>query len=356
MNKPIILLIEFYFNSCLAIVGVLANSMTIVILSRGNGDLSKGVSAYLISMATADLLVVIFCIILRSLLHRLFPAMFWFYTTVCNTVVLLGYTAIDCSVWLTIAFTVDRFVAICCHNLKVKYCTTKTAAIVITTVTALSVLRNIPFYFRSEPYGFYNGIPWGCAIKLEFFSLPGWVAFFWIHHLLNPLIPYFLILILNVTTVRHIVLASRARRGLKRPNSGVQRSDPELAQRRRSIILLFVVSGSFILLWLTKVSVFILMEVSNRHAYPSYNHPVIIADQAGAMLFYLGTCTNTAVYALTQKKFRDELKRIATYPFSLIAKLCTERANSLTIAILSRGSSDLSKGVSAYLISMTTAD
>ncbi|XP_059805771.1 probable G-protein coupled receptor 139 [Hypanus sabinus] len=296
--------------------------MTIAILSRGMSDLSKGVSAYLIAMATTDLLVVVFCMILDRLVHRLFPAMFWFYTTVCSTISLLGYTTIDCSVWLTIAFTVDRFVAICCHNLKVRYCTAKTAAIVITAVTALSVLRNIPFYFRLEPYGFYNGIPWGCAIKLEFFSLPGWVAFFWIHHLLNPLIPYFLILILNTLTVRHIMLANRARRGLKGPNNGDLRKDPEMVQRRRSIVLLFLLSGSFILLWLTKVSVFILMEISSGHVYPSYNHPVIIADKTGAMLFYLGTCTNTAVYALTQRKFREELRRIAICPFRHFVKLC----------------------------------
>lgn len=297
-----------------------ANLLTIVILSRGKCDLSKGISIYLITMALADLLVVVFCIILASLFSRLIPASFLFYTAVCSTNAVLGYATIDCSVWLTIAFTFDRFVAICCHNLKVTYCTTKTATLVIGIVCALNVLRNVPFYFKFRPYGFFNGIPWGCATRLEFFSFPGWVTFFWIHHLLNPLIPYVLIVVLNALTVRHIVVANRARRELKYSANGSQRMDPEMAQRRKSIVLLFVVSGSFILLWFTKVAVFLLMEISNRHAYPSYNHPVILADQTGTMLFYLGTCTNTVVYALTQRKFREELKRMVTYPFLLIAR------------------------------------
>ncbi|XP_078093173.1 putative G-protein coupled receptor 139 [Mustelus asterias] len=318
MERPIILHIEFIFYHFLEVISIPANLVTITILSRGKCGVSPGVCLYLTSMATADLMVVFFSLILNSLGSRYFPYTFLFYTAVCRTVTVLAYAAIDCSVWLTIAFTMDRYVAICCHNLKARYCTQKTAVAVITTVSLVNILRNVPFYFKFQPYGTLGSVPWGCANRQEFFTLPGWVAFFWLHHLLNPLIPYLLILLFNALTVRHIVLANRARRGLRASSKGEWREDTEVANRRRSIMLLFVVSGSFIFLWMTKIVIFLLMEISKRHDYPSYNHPVIIADVTGTMLFYLSSCTNTAVYALTQSKVRQQLKRAVKYPFTLI--------------------------------------
>ncbi|XP_078093171.1 putative G-protein coupled receptor 139 [Mustelus asterias] len=320
MEGPIILETQFAFYHFLVVISIPANAVTIMILSRGKCGISPGVCLYLISMATADVMVVFFPIILTKLGSNYFPFTFLFYTAVCRTVRVLGYAAIDCSVWFTIAFTIDRYVAICCHNLKARYCTQKTAVAVITTVSLVNVLRNVPFYFKFQPYGTFYGVPWGCVTRLEFFTFPGWVAFFWLHHLLNPLIPYLLILLLNALTVRHIVLANRARQGLRAPSKGEQREDAEVANRRRSIMLLFVVSGSFIFLWMTKIVIFLVMEIFNRHVYPSYNHPVIIADRTGTMLFYLSSCTNTAVYALTQSKVREQLKSAVKYPFTLICE------------------------------------
>ncbi|XP_051895650.1 V-set and immunoglobulin domain-containing protein 10-like 2 [Pristis pectinata] len=51
--------------------------------------------------------------------------------------------ATDCSVWFTVTFTFDRFVSICCQELRVKYCTERVTATVLGTVTALSCLKNI---------------------------------------------------------------------------------------------------------------------------------------------------------------------------------------------------------------------
>ncbi|XP_072409791.1 probable G-protein coupled receptor 139 [Chiloscyllium punctatum] len=289
-----------------------------MILIRGKCGITKGASLYLISMATADLLVILFGIILNALASTYFPLSFLLQPAVCSVNAALAYAAIDCSVWLTITFTFDRFVVICCHNLKARYCSARTAAAVVSTVCLVNILRNIPFYFKYQPHDTLDGVPWGCNTRPEFFTLSGWLAFFWIHQLLNPLIPYLLILLFNALTIRHIVFANRARRGLRSPSNRDQRGDAEMVNRRKSIILLFVVSGSFILLWMPKISVFLLMEITNNHFYPSYDHPVMIADISGTVLFYLSSCTNTALYALTQSKFREELKRALKYPFTLI--------------------------------------
>eukprot|EP00061_Rhincodon_typus_P012937 g39003.t1 len=166
-----------------------------MILCRRKCGITKDISLYLISMAMADLLVIFFSVILNALARIYFPFSFLFHPAVCSANAVLAYAAIDCSIWLTIAITFDRFVSICCHNLKVRYSTEKTAVAVVSTVCLVSILRNIPFYFKYQPYATLDDVPWGCATRPEFFILPGWVAFFWLHHLLNPLIPYLLILL-----------------------------------------------------------------------------------------------------------------------------------------------------------------
>ncbi|XP_078075261.1 putative G-protein coupled receptor 139 [Mustelus asterias] len=297
-----------------------ANLVTILVLSRGNCGLSSGIVLYLVCMSTTDLLVLAFCV-LHSILYSYFPFSFLFYTAACRTEAIICFTAIDCSVWLTTAFTFDRFVSICCHNLRTRYCNRRTASWVIAALCAANLLRNIPFYFKYTHYGIINGIPWGCAPRLSFFSLPGWVVFYWLHHILNPLVPYVLILVFNVLTVWHIVLSSRARKALRDRKKQVQGGDPEMVNRRRSIILLFTVSGCFVLLWLPKITVFLVMKISNNHSYPNYNHPLAIADISGTILFYLSSCTNTTIYALTQSKVRQVLKGAVKYPFTFISQL-----------------------------------
>ncbi|XP_072892291.1 uncharacterized protein [Hemitrygon akajei] len=159
------------------------------------------------------------------------------------------------SVWLTVAFTCDRFVAICCENLKTKYCTERTAAVRVS-------LR--------PPRG-------------------------------------------------RILTANRIRMGLRRRSNGNNEKDPEVENRRKSVVLLFSITGSFIFLWLTRVVFDIYARIASIPRYlvavPNY-----IADSTATMLQILSSCTNTCIYAVTQSKFREELKNAVKYPLKLLTK------------------------------------
>ncbi|XP_067865930.1 probable G-protein coupled receptor 139 isoform X1 [Heterodontus francisci] len=67
MDRPILVQIEAVYYPFLAAVGVPANLLTIVILSRGKCGLSKCISRYMVAMTTADLLVLIFDVILYEI-------------------------------------------------------------------------------------------------------------------------------------------------------------------------------------------------------------------------------------------------------------------------------------------------
>ncbi|XP_059816209.1 uncharacterized protein LOC132387905 [Hypanus sabinus] len=158
------------------IIGVHVNLMAIVILSRGKCGLSTCTTRYLVAMATADLLTIIFDVLLWRVSYYYFPGTFLDITPVCSAVGALGVAATDCSVWFTVMFTFDRFVVICCHKLKTKYCIGKTAAVVLTTTAVLMCIKNVPYCFRFRPAKVVDNIPWDCISKADHYTDPGWVG------------------------------------------------------------------------------------------------------------------------------------------------------------------------------------
>ncbi|XP_067909631.1 probable G-protein coupled receptor 139 [Heterodontus francisci] len=298
---------------------LLTEVLTIGILSRGKCGLSKCVTRYLVAMSAADLLVIILDLILRHIpIVYLEQFQFLWSIPVCNIHAVLLYAATDCSVWFTVAFTFDRFVAICCQKLKSKYCSERTSAVAVGTVTVLSCLKNIFWYFMlTGRYSLQND-PWFCDITMDVLESFVWIAIEFLHNILTPAIPFALILLLNALTVRHILVSSRGRRRLRAHSSGESRRDSEMESRRKSIILLLVISGNFILLW----ALLMAYSLWSRMWYLGYQSvyiPDLLLDLS-FMLELLSCCTNTAIYAVTQSQFREQLKKVLKYPFTAIAK------------------------------------
>ncbi|XP_067864715.1 probable G-protein coupled receptor 139 [Heterodontus francisci] len=313
MVLPTILQIKYIYYPILAAFGVPANLLTILILARENCGLSKCISAYMVAMAAADLMVMIFNIILYHICTYHFPHSFLSYTAVCKFMIYINSTSLHMSVWFTTLFTFDRFVAICCQRFKTKYCTVRNAAAVITTVSVLLYLQSIPYFFAYQSAQIINNIGSGCQPSQDFFSSPAGVGFSWLQSILATWIPFSLILLFNCLTARQIVVASRARRAL-RGHSSENQSDPEMESRRKSIILLFSVSGSYIVLWMTPTVTYLTTGLADTaHYRGDYAAPRYIAAETGYMLLYLSSFANTCIYAATQTKFREELKMMVKY-------------------------------------------
>ncbi|XP_048456451.1 probable G-protein coupled receptor 139 [Rhincodon typus] len=313
----VLIVIQGGYYPILAIVGVPVNVVTIYVLLYKDCGLSLCVRRYLGAMAVADLLVIILDLILRHI-PIVYREQFYFLVSipVCNIHAVLLYAATDCSVWFTVTFTFDRFVAICCQKLKSKYCSEKMAAVVLGTVTVLSCLKNIFWYFMLTGWYWLQNLPWFCAVAGDVQRSRVWVTIEFLHHILTPALPFLLILLLNVFTVRHILVTSRARRRLRPHTNGDGQGDTEMKNRKKSIILLFVISANFILLW----SALMLYSIWGR-VYDFGYRSVYLDEfmrELGFMLQVLSCCTNTAIYAVTQTKFRQQLTNVLKRPFAQI--------------------------------------
>ncbi|XP_055522196.1 probable G-protein coupled receptor 139 [Leucoraja erinacea] len=314
------------FYLILTVTGVPVNVVAIVILSRGKCGLSICTTRYLLSMAVSDLLVIIFEVMLWRLNYYYFPTSFLDLTRVCSAALVLRHASFDCSVWFTVVFTFDRFVLICCQKLKIKYCTERTAAVVLATTCVPLCLKNVPFYFSREPDKIINSVPWGCSYKASYFTDPGWVGFDWFDKMLTPMVPFHLVLLFNILTVRYILVASRVRQALRGKATGENRPDPEVESRRKSVVLLFTISGCFIVLWTPVVINFFYRHIASK-APSDYNNAAYIFKHVAYMLRNLSCCTNTFIYGVTQSKFREELKHAAKYPVAKVIQLINKQNN-----------------------------
>ncbi|XP_072125801.1 probable G-protein coupled receptor 139 [Mobula birostris] len=309
------------YYTALAVIAVPVNFVAIVILSRGQCGLSRCITRYLVSMAVTDLLVIVTAVLLNRIPGIYFPGSFMSITPVCSLNITLIHASRDSSVWLTVAFTFDRFVAICCQKIKTKYCTEKTAAFIVGMVCSLGCLKSIPWYFIHEPIYIIKNTPWYCRVKSIRYTSVVWTIFDWSDRLLTPCLAFLLILLLNILTVRHILAANRARRRLRVQKDKDNQRDPEMESRRKSIVLLFAVSGCFILLWMVYVAQFLYERFTSDHKIKGFNDPRFIFIESANMLQLLSCCTNTFIYAVTQSKFREQLTAIVQYPLKLITSL-----------------------------------
>ncbi|XP_041038114.1 probable G-protein coupled receptor 139 [Carcharodon carcharias] len=311
--------IQCFYYQMLAIIRMLFLSLTILIISRGTCGLSKCVSHYLLAMASADLLVIILDLVLRHIpivLRDQFR--FLWLLRICNIHAVLLYAATDCSVWFTVTFTFDRFIAISFRTLKCRYCTEKTAAVVLGTVSVLSLLKNLFWYFMfTRMYQLLNQ-PWFCFATLDVYLSMVWVTIEFVHYILTPCVPFVVILLLNVFTVRHILVSSRGRRRLWAQSSGEGLRDPEMESRRKSMILLFTISANFLLLWATIMVYSIWIRMHNLGYQSILLHPYV--QELGFMMQLLSCSTNSCIYALTLAKFREQLKHVLKCPFAPIVE------------------------------------
>lgn len=189
-------------------------------------------------------------------------------------------------------------------------------------ITLICVLENIPVYFLFEPLEKVGKVSWFCHVKLSFYVLPIWGAFLWLETILTPFLAFMLIVMFNGMTIRHIILANGVRKKMRGSWSDKKQTDQEIENRRKSIILLLTISGSFIMLWAVSFACVISLHFTDNQLLKSGDKGAFrIAENIGYKLRFLSTCTNAFIYGASQKTFREELKNMMKRPLSAFANI-----------------------------------
>ena len=191
--------INFYTVPLLCLLGILGNSISVfVFFSTKLGSLSS--SSYLVTLTLSDsgCLVSLFIMWLRSVGVDLYNL-----PVFCQATQYIYNVCSSLSVWLTVGFTTERFIAVCYPLKRSSLCTVRRARMVCAGLTIAACCYQGYLLIVVQVR---NG---ACGLVMDYVDLANVMNY--IDSFLTLVIPFFAIVILNVKIVLMVYQVNKAR-------------------------------------------------------------------------------------------------------------------------------------------------
>ncbi|XP_067203309.1 probable G-protein coupled receptor 139 [Linepithema humile] len=207
------------------------------------------------------------------------------------------------SVWIVVAFTVQRYIAIK-WPLRCSLCTVNRAIIILIRLAGLAVLYSIPWFILSSIF-FYNLLP----TEINETNILGAKIVSAIEAIITFVLPAIMIAFFNVLIMYNIRKQNRIRRNMisssSASNKKTQSSDNEESHIQVTKMLV-IISSLFICLNIPQqvVVMYIVYDIQNKIVHELY--PI------GIFLNLINYGINFVLYSATGKNFRKELICIFT--------------------------------------------
>lgn|SRR6218665_685377 len=143
-------IIEIWFCLPIALLGVLGNLVSLVVLCYMRKGKLRAVATMLQALAVSDTLVLVAGFWLRTMRYLGGQTFVYYHTITFPVFFSTIYVLRLVNTWLTVLLTFDRYVAVC-HPLHAQsLCTTKRTYIQIVSVVVASFAFSVPRYFESK--------------------------------------------------------------------------------------------------------------------------------------------------------------------------------------------------------------
>ncbi|XP_072000391.1 probable G-protein coupled receptor 139 [Engystomops pustulosus] len=312
-DEPWIRTVQRLFYPIMCVFGMPASIVTMAVLWKGNLDMSKSIVYYLVALALANFLLILVVTIFRDIFYFYVDITLWWPEPSCGVSNWIYFTCVYSLTWLTVAFSVDRYIIVCCMKLKLMFCKPSVTRLVILGVYVSAFLVAMPTFWMyvpvrtTKPDGTLFHI---CSLHRNLSSIPFLSVYDHIQTTVWIVFPLVSLVLTNGLTVWHITVTTKVRQSLKGASAGKQSEDPEMARRKKSVTLLAMISISFLAHWLPKMVVKVLERFTNPpvNRYNFY-HPINVVRMLCNMLIVFSSFSNVCIYSLTVTKFREELFR-----------------------------------------------
>ena len=248
-DVPLLTLVLGFLGTFICMIGIIGNIFSIIVLCKKSMK-KLSTYSYLLGLSICDeislvLTVFIFLDYLAPFLlknlnfvtkiklinsHKIF--LFYIYPVVSSTQAL--------SVWITLAFTVDRYLYVCKPFIGVKYCTRQRASFVIICLYILASIYSIPQFFERTYVRI--DLPEQSGLDRLFLSLTKFgrnyyfvvIYHLFIYSVFVTLIPFFIIILLNGFLVYEIIKSRRRHRKLS--HTSIRYSDEGKIKLERNLL------------------------------------------------------------------------------------------------------------------------
>ncbi len=294
VEAAVVLRVTFAFLTI--IVGTIGNGLSLMVMCQ-KGMRGTAAATYLSAIAVVDTLVVYFGQIPEIVRYYMPEVSKLVNAWHCALRPYCLYTAGDVAVWMVLALTVDRYIAVCRPQHSKQLCTQQRAVKVICGLLLFALLKNL-----SVPVAYVPGStsclvtrPW---LEVYMRYVRPWGAF-----ILYALIPVTSVLVLNLLIIRRLVQVHQSVK-----TSGTSGGPQSISSLAGSSLTAMFLSVSIFFLVLLTPSMLNYAIMAHRSPHPYDKLITAIFDS----LAYINHSINFFLYCLTGRRFRKEFLRLVS--------------------------------------------
>jgi hypothetical protein len=298
-NRDFVLLFQFVawgiVGGVVSVLGLVGNVFSICVLSHRR--MQSSTSCYLTALGIYDSVLLLTQIVIFALysidnMHRI-PGYADFMAFTQPYLYPIALTAQSCSIYTTVGFTVERYIAVCLPLSAAKTCTISRARKAVLLILIACVLFNLPRWFESQTVSNEEGSE-GNRYSYVATKLGGNPDYQLIYHSLiacvvNFIIPFALLSILNTLLLRAIHQSANTQGRV----TSRQRHENNLTVMLLSVVIVFLVCQ-------------ILPIVDNFYHFLNMNQgtSTLISTMA-CLLVIVNSAINFYLYCVFGRKFRQ---------------------------------------------------
>lgn len=305
-------------------LGIIGNVLSVVVLTRK--CMASTTYSYLTALAVCDILVLVFTMILLTRdLKKPSDDLQWYSTTYAYMFPYVHPVAIICqvtSIWLTLAFTVDRYIMICHPFQSEHMCSKCRARFAIGVIFVVGILFNIPRFFEYETVEFNVETDTYVVYRLTEFGKSDIfreVVHSWLYLIFVCGLPFISLAVLNAFLMQAVHKSRKRGREIN-------------AQERRRNDTTIMLIGIVIIFFICQVPATIARVMWAFNMNQSFSTPVYIFNEVGSFLVILNSAINIVPYYLFSRNFRREFIKVFLKPVCKSNRLFKlTRSSSITL-------------------------
>ncbi len=290
-------------GSVISVFGLLGNILSIVVLS--NRRMRSSTSCYLISQAVYDSLVIIALLLFMSLPAIFFqthpPALvpyYKFFPYLQPVGYPLALTVQMCSIYTTVGFTVERYIAVCYPLKAAKMCTISRARKSNAVILLCCIMYNIPRWLEYQTVTYFN--PHTNITEVDYNRTAiganrtfQHIYFIYMHLFFMLVIPFMVVMVLN------LFLARAVRR------SATAQGKVSHKQRRENNLTVMLISVVAVFLICQVPSIFDNIFSVTLDTKTTNTRPFIVLTCLSSLMVVTNSAANFYLYCVFGKKFRQ---------------------------------------------------